>query len=82
MGIAGSYRPESDFFQNNTGRCIIDNEPHESSSRMDEGICDRKDICKTMAWTEKGITNNEAGFKSHPEKRKTVDERCRLKGAL
>ncbi len=69
MGIAGSYADHS-FFQKYLG---IRNEQVESVEilrRMEEGIYDRDEFAKAMAWTEKYCKVNEGTDFNREEKQK------------
>ncbi len=75
MGIAGSI-VDPDFFQEYLGMRNESVDETEILRRMEEGIFDREEYAKAMAWTEKHCKTNEGeDFKNRPEKRKTREQK-------
>lgn len=68
MGIAGSI-VDSDFFQTYLGMRNEYVDMSEVIRRIDEGIYDREEYARAMAWTEKYCKVNE-GRDFNPEKKK------------
>ncbi|MDR0422067.1 MAG: L-fucose isomerase [Proteiniphilum sp.] len=74
MGIAGSI-VNPDFFQKYLG---VRNESVDSTEilrRIQEGIYDRQEFEKAMAWTEKLCKVNEGADFNRPEKQKSREEK-------
>ena len=69
MGIAGSI-VNPDFFQEYLGMRNESIDLTEIIRRMDEGIYDKEEYEKAMAWTEKYCKVNEGWDKNRPEKQK------------
>ena len=69
MGIAGSI-VDQDFFQDYLGMRSESVDEVEILRRMDEGIYDKEEYAKAMAWTEKYCKPNEGWDKNRPEKQK------------
>lgn len=75
MGIAGSI-VDPDFFQEYLGMRNESVDLTEIIRRMTEGIYDREEYAKAMAWTERYCKVNEGDdFKNRPEKRKSREEK-------
>lgn len=75
MGIAGSI-VNPDFFQEYLGMRNESIDLTEIIRRMSEGIYDREEYAKAMAWTEKYAKSNEGeDFKNSAEKRKTREQK-------
>ncbi len=75
MGIAGSI-VNPDFFQEYLGMRNESIDLTEILRRMDEGIYDKEEFAKAMAWTEKNCKVNEgADIKNAPAKQKTRAEK-------
>lgn len=75
MGIAGSI-VNPDFFQEYLGMRNESVDLTEIIRRMEEGIYDREEYAKAMAWTEKYCKANEGDdFNNCPEKRKTRQQK-------
>ena len=75
MGIAGSI-VNPDFFQEYRGMRTEAGDATESIRRMSEGIFDREEYEKAMAWTEKYCKPREGeDFKNRPEKKKTREQK-------
>lgn len=68
MGIAGSI-VDSDFFQTYLGMRNEYVDMSEIIRRIDEGIFDKEEYAKAMAWTEKYCKTNE-GKDFNPDKKK------------
>ena len=69
MGIAGSII-DQDFFQEYLGMRNESVDEVEILRRMDEGIYDKEEYAKAMAWVEKYCKPNEGWDKNRPEKQK------------
>ncbi len=69
MGIAGSI-VNQDFFQNYLGMRNESVDETEILRRMEEGIYDKEEYAKAMAWTEQFCKPNEGWDKNRPEKQK------------
>ncbi len=69
MGIAGSI-VDQNFFQEYLGMRNESIDEVEILRRMDEGIYDKEEYEKAMAWTEKYCKVNEGWDKNRPEKQK------------
>ena len=75
MGIAGSI-VNPDFFQEYLGMRTESVDATEIIRRMSEGIYDKDEYEKAMAWTEKYCKPREGeDFKNRPEKKKTRDQK-------
>ncbi len=75
MGIAGSI-VNPDFFQEYLGMRTESIDLTEIIRRMSEGIYDKEEYEKAMAWTEKYCKPREGeDFKNRPEKRKTREQK-------
>ncbi|NDV58052.1 L-fucose isomerase [Bacteroides sp. 519] len=69
MGIAGSI-VNPDFFQEYLGMRNESIDESEILRRMEEGIYDKEEFEKAMAWTEKYCKPNEGADINRPEKQK------------
>lgn len=69
MGIAGSI-VDADFFQSYLGMRNEQVDMSEIIRRIDEGIYDREEYAKAMAWTEKYCKVNEGTDFNQPHKKK------------
>lgn len=74
MGIAGSI-VNPDFFQEYLGMRNESIDLTEIIRRMAEGIYDKEEYAKAMAWTEKYCKKNEGNDFNIPEKRRPVHKR-------
>ncbi|MDE7409431.1 MAG: L-fucose isomerase [Muribaculaceae bacterium] len=75
MGIAGSI-VNPDFFQEYLGMRTESVDATELIRRMTEGIYDKEEYEKAMAWTEKYCKPREGeDFKNRPEKKKTREQK-------
>ncbi len=75
MGIAGSI-VNPDFFQEYLGMRTESVDATEIIRRMTEGIYDKEEYDKAMAWTEKYCKPREGeDFKNRPEKKKTREQK-------
>ncbi len=75
MGIAGSI-VNPDFFQEYLGMRTESVDATEIIRRMSEGIYDKEEYEKAMAWTEKYCKPREGeDFKNRPEKKKTREQK-------
>ena len=74
MGIAGSI-VSSDFFEDYLGMRCESVDLTEIIRRMEEGIYDKEEYAKAMAWTEKYCKINEAADRNRPEKAKTRSQK-------
>lgn len=74
MGIAGSI-VNPDFFQEYLGMRNEQVESIEILRRMEEGIYDREEYAKAMAWTRKYCVSNEAEDLNRAEKVKSRAEK-------
>ena len=75
MGIAGSI-VNPDFFQEYLGMRTESVDATEIIRRMSEGIYDKDEYEKAMAWTEKYCKPREGeDFKNRPEKKKTREQK-------
>ncbi len=75
MGIAGSI-VNPDFFQEYLGMRTESVDATEIIRRMTEGIYDKEEYEKAMAWTEKYCKPREGeDFKNRPEKKKTREQK-------
>ncbi len=75
MGIAGSI-VNPDFFQEYLGMRTESVDATEIMRRMSEGIYDKEEYEKAMAWTEKYCKPREGeDFKNRPEKKKTREQK-------
>ncbi len=75
MGIAGSI-VNPDFFQEYLGMRTESVDSTEIIRRMSEGIYDKEEYAKAMAWTEKYCKPREGeDFKNRPEKKKTREQK-------
>ncbi len=70
MGIAGSI-VDQDFFQEYLGMRSESVDEVEILRRMDEGIYDKEEFAKAMAWTEKYCKPKEGWDKNREERQKT-----------
>lgn len=70
MGIAGSI-VDSDFFQTYLGMRNEQVDMSEIIRRIDEGIYDKEEFAKAMAWTEKYCKPNEGTDFNPPHKQKS-----------
>lgn len=74
MGIAGSI-VDQNFFQEYLGMRNESVDETEILRRMDEGIYDREEFEKAMAWTEKYCKSKEGWDKNRPERQKTREQK-------
>ena len=74
MGIAGSIVDDR-FFQEYLGMRNESVDEVEILRRMDEGIYDKEEYAKAMAWVEKYCKVNEGWDKNRPEKQKTRQQK-------
>ena len=74
MGIAGSI-VNPDFFQEYLGMRNEQVDETEILRRMDEGIYDKEEFARAMAWVEKHCKVNEGWDKNRPDKQKTREEK-------
>lgn len=75
MGIAGSI-VNPDFFQEYLGMRNESVDLTEIIRRMTEGIYDKEEFEKAMAWTEKYCKSHEGDdFKNRPQKRKSREQK-------
>lgn len=74
MGIAGSI-VNTDFFQEYLGMRCESVDLTEIIRRMTEGIYDKEEFTKAMAWTEKHCKVHEGTDRNRPEKQKTREEK-------
>ena len=74
MGIAGSI-VNPDFFQEYLGMRNESVDLTEIIRRMTEGIYDKEEFAKAMAWTEKYCKKNEGKDFNLPEKTKTREQK-------
>ena len=74
MGIAGSI-VDQNFFQEYLGMRNESVDETEILRRMDEGIYDREEFAKAMAWTEKHCKSKEGWDKNRPERQKTREQK-------
>lgn len=74
MGIAGSI-VNPDFFQEYLGMRNESIDMSEIIRRVNEGIYDKDEFAKAMAWTEKWCKKNEGTDFNIPEKTKTREEK-------
>ncbi|MCD8207483.1 MAG: L-fucose isomerase [Bacteroidales bacterium] len=74
MGIAGSI-VDTAFFQEYLGMRNESVDLTEIIRRMQEGIYDKEEYAKAMAWTEKHCKPNEGEDKNRPEKQKTREQK-------
>lgn len=74
MGIAGSI-VNTDFFQEYLGMRNESIDETEILRRMEEGIYDKEEFAKAMAWTEKYCKPNEGNDFNRPEKQKSREEK-------
>ncbi len=74
MGIAGSI-VNPDFFQEYLGMRNESIDLTEIIRRMEEGIYDKEEFAKAMAWTEKYCKTREGHDFNHPEKAKTREQK-------
>lgn len=74
MGIAGSIVDDR-FFQEYLGMRNESVDEVEILRRMDEGIYDKEEYAKAMAWVEKYCKVNEGWDKNRPEKQKTREQK-------
>ena len=74
MGIAGSI-VSPDFFEDYLGMRCESVDLTEIIRRMEEGIYDKEEYAKAMAWTEKYCKINEAADRNRPEKAKTRSQK-------
>lgn len=75
MGIAGSI-VDNDFFQTYLGMRNESVDEVEILRRMDEGIYDKDEYAKAMAWVEKYCKPNQGWDKNRPEKQKTAEQKA------
>lgn len=81
MGIAGSI-VNPDFFQEYLGMRNESIDLTEIIRRMAEGIYDKEEYVKAMAWTEKYCKKNEGNDFNIPEKRRPVHKKMRTGSSL
>ncbi len=74
MGIAGSI-VDQNFFQEYLGMRNESVDETEILRRMEEGIYDREEYAKAMAWTEKYCKTKEGWDKNRPERQKTREQK-------
>lgn len=75
MGIAGSI-VDPNFFQEYLGMRNESVDLTEIIRRMTEGIYDKEEYAKALAWTDKYCKINEGDdFKNRPEKKKTREQK-------
>ena len=74
MGIAGSI-VDQNFFQEYLGMRNESVDETEILRRMEEGIYDREEYAKAMAWTEKYCKTKEGWEKNRPERQKTREQK-------
>lgn len=74
MGIAGSI-VNPDFFQEYLGMRNESVDLTEIIRRMSEGIYDKGEYTKAIAWTEKNCKENEGHDYNRPEKQKTREQK-------
>ncbi len=74
MGIAGSI-VNTDFFQEYLGMRNESIDETEILRRMQEGIYDKEEFEKAMAWTTKYCKPNEGNDFNRPEKQKTREQK-------
>lgn len=74
MGIAGSI-VDTDFFQTYLGMRNESVDEVEILRRMDEGIYDKDEYAKAMAWVEKYCKPNQGWDKNPPAKQKTDEQK-------
>lgn len=74
MGIAGSI-VNPDFFQEYLGMRNEQVDETEILRRMDEGIYDKEEFARAMAWVEEHCKVNEGWDKNRPDKQKTREEK-------
>lgn len=81
MGIAGSI-VNPDFFQEYLGMRNESVDLTEIIRRMAEGIYDKEEYAKAMAWTEKYCKKNEGHDFNVPEKQRHVHRKMKTGSSL